>query len=123
MVTVIWPLAIGLIVGGFRVMRRAPSLGAFLVAVASVAFAATLIVVRSTGSVALAPALLHEIPGDVTVQAIIKPEGERLSVLVRVPLSAMQDIEFPLLGPGYLDMARAEASLDHVFDPRRAVAK
>ena len=76
-----------------------------------VAFAATLIVVRPTGSVALAPALLHEIPGDVTVQAIIKPEGQRLSVLVRVPLSAMQDIEFPLLGPGYLDMARAEASL------------
>ncbi len=42
MVTVIWPLAIGLMVGGFRVMRRAPSLGAFLVAVASAAFAATL---------------------------------------------------------------------------------
>ena len=42
MVTVIWPLAIGLMVGGFRVMRREPSLGAFLVAVASAAFAATL---------------------------------------------------------------------------------
>ena len=40
-VAVTWPLAIGLIVGGFRVMRRAPSLGAFLVAVASAAFAAT----------------------------------------------------------------------------------
>ena len=37
MVSVIWPLAIGLIVGGFRVMRRAPSLGAFLVAAASAA--------------------------------------------------------------------------------------
>ena len=35
------PLAIGLIVGGFRVMRRAPSLGAFLVSVAIAAFAAT----------------------------------------------------------------------------------
>ncbi len=41
-VAVTWPLAIGLIVGGFRVMRRAPSLGVFLVAVASAAFAATL---------------------------------------------------------------------------------
>ena len=40
-VAVTWPLAIGLIVGGFGVMRRAPSLGAFLVAVASAAFAAT----------------------------------------------------------------------------------
>ena len=34
-------LAIGLIVGGFSVMPRAPSLGAFLVVVASAAFAAT----------------------------------------------------------------------------------
>ena len=40
-VAVTWPLAIGLIVGGFRVMRLAPSLGVFLVAVASAAFAAT----------------------------------------------------------------------------------
>ena len=36
------PLAIALIIGGFLVMRRAPSLGAFLVVVASAAFAATL---------------------------------------------------------------------------------
>ena len=35
-----------------------------------------------------------------------------MSVLVRVPLSAMQDIESPLLGPGYLDMARAEAKAE-----------
>ncbi len=41
-VVVTWPLAFGLLVGGFRVMRRAPSLGAFLVAVASAVFAATL---------------------------------------------------------------------------------
>ncbi len=41
MVTVIWPLAILIIFGGFSVMRRAPSLGAFVVVVASAAFAAT----------------------------------------------------------------------------------
>ena len=41
-VAVTTPMAIGFIVGGFRVMRRAPSLGAFLVVVASAAFAATL---------------------------------------------------------------------------------
>ena len=39
-VAIVWPLTIGLIVGGFRVMGRAPSLGAFLVVVASAAFAA-----------------------------------------------------------------------------------
>ena len=75
------------------------------------ALAATLVLARPTGSAAVAPALLHEIPGDVTVQAIIKPEGQRLRLLVRVPLTAMQDFEFPLLGPGYLDMARADATL------------
>ncbi len=78
---------------------------------AGVALAATLILARATGSSAVAPTLLHEIPGDVTVQAIVKPEGRRLRLLVRVPLTAMQDMEFPLLGPGYLDVARAEGSL------------
>ena len=74
------------------------------------ALAATMVFARPTGSAALAP-VLHEIPGDVTIQMIVKPEGERLTLIVRVPLSAMQDVEFPLLGPGYLDMAQAEASL------------
>ena len=41
-VAVTWPLALGLIVGGFGAMRRAPSLGALLVVVASAAFAATI---------------------------------------------------------------------------------
>ena len=39
---VIQPLVIGFIVGGFRIMRRAPSLGVFLVVVASAASAVTL---------------------------------------------------------------------------------
>ena len=37
----------------------------------------------------------HEIPGDVTVQALVKPEGARLRVLVRV----LQDFNFPQRGP------------------------
>lgn len=53
----------------------------------------------------------HEIPSDVTVQAFVAPEGERLRFLVRVPLEAMRDIEFPLLGPGYLDLTRVEPLL------------
>ena len=53
----------------------------------------------------------HEIPSDVTIQAFIKPEGQRLRLLIRVPLRAMRDIEFPLRGPGYLDLARADAQL------------
>jgi hypothetical protein len=53
----------------------------------------------------------HDIPDDVTVQAFVKPSGERLKVLVRVPLNAMRDTEFPEHGPGYLDLDRVEPSL------------
>jgi HupE / UreJ protein len=48
----------------------------------------------------------HDIPNDVTVQMFVKPEGDRLRVLVRVPLKAMRDMEFPKRGPGYLDLSR-----------------
>ena len=53
----------------------------------------------------------HDIPNDVTVQAFLKPEGQRLHLLVRVPLRACRDVDFPTRGPGYLDLARADASL------------
>jgi len=56
-------------------------------------------------------AAAHDIPNDVTVQTFLKPEGQRLSLLVRVPLRACRDVEFPTRGPGYLDLARADASL------------
>ncbi len=55
---------------------------------------------------------LHEIPSDVTVQAFVKPDGNRLYLLVRVPLEAMRDVEFPLRGPGFLDVTRANRSLE-----------
>lgn len=44
----------------------------------------------------------HEIPADVTVQAFIKPEGNTLRALVRVPLVSMRDYNFPSRDPGYL---------------------
>jgi hypothetical protein len=53
----------------------------------------------------------HDIPNDVTVQMFVKPEGQHLHLLVRVPLRAMRDISFPERGPGYLDIARAGALL------------
>jgi len=53
----------------------------------------------------------HDIPNDVTVQAFVKPEGAHLHLLVRVPLKAMRDVNFPERGPGYLDLARAGAML------------
>ena len=57
------------------------------------------------------PLSAHDIPTDVTVQAFIKPEGRELRLLVRVPLKAMRDINFPLRGPGLLDIATADEFL------------
>ena len=56
-------------------------------------------------------AIAHDIPNAVVVQAFLKPEGERLRFLVRVPLEAMRDIDVPLRGQGYLDLARAGDAL------------
>ena len=57
----------------------------------------------------------HDIPNDVTVQTFLKPEGQRLRLLVRVPLNAMRDMDFPKPAGGrnadLLDLARAEQSL------------
>ncbi len=53
----------------------------------------------------------HDIPSDITIRAFVKPEGQRLRLLVRAPLEAMIDVTFPLTGPGYLDLSRAEEFL------------
>ena len=56
-------------------------------------------------------AAAHDVPDDVKIQAFVRPSGERLQLLVRVPLSAMREVDVPLRGPGYLDLARADAAL------------
>jgi hydrogenase/urease accessory protein HupE len=58
-----------------------------------------------------AVASAHDIPADVTVHAYVKPDGQRLRVVVRVPLRAMRDIDFPTRGSGFLDLARADPYL------------
>jgi hypothetical protein len=54
----------------------------------------------------VSPLAAHDIPNDVTVQAFVKPSGAHLNLLIRVPLAAMRDIDFPTTGPGYLDLSR-----------------
>jgi hypothetical protein len=56
-------------------------------------------------------AAAHDIPADVRINAFLKPAGERLELLIRVPLAAMIETEFPTRGPGYLDIARADEAL------------
>jgi len=56
----------------------------------------------------------HEIPSDVTVQTFFRPDGSRLRVLVRVPLSAMRDLDYPQrsrTNSDLLDISRADKVL------------
>ena len=53
----------------------------------------------------------HDVPTDVLVQILVKPDGQMLRLLVRVPLFAMQDVRFPQVGPGYLNIEEAESEL------------
>ena len=61
----------------------------------------------------LAPsfALAHDIPASVVVQAFLRPQGSHARLLVRLPLGAMRDVEFPLKDGGILDIGRADQTL------------
>ena len=41
----------------------------------------------------------HDIPNDVRVQMFVKPAGDRLQLLVRVPLAAMREVDVPRARP------------------------
>ncbi len=57
------------------------------------------------------PAPPHEIPADVVVRAFVKAEGGTLRLVVRVPLVSMRDVDFPVRGPGYVEIDEASALL------------
>jgi hypothetical protein len=57
------------------------------------------------------PLAAHDIPSDATVQMFLKPAGNRLNILVRVPLKTMRDVDFPERGQGYLDFDRVDPAL------------
>ena len=65
-------------------------------------------------AIALAPqksSVAHEIPTDVVIQTILKADGNDLNFLVRVPLEAMRDVNFPQIGPGYLVISGADETI------------
>ncbi len=53
----------------------------------------------------------HDIPDDVRVQVFARPAGQTLTVLVRVPLKAMRDVDVPQRSGGFLDFARVDSAL------------
>jgi len=67
-----------------------------------------LILSASAGLVSTVAA--HEIPADVVIQTIVKAEGEQLNFVVRVPLAAMRDVNFPESN-GYLLISEADETL------------
>jgi hypothetical protein len=69
------------------------------------------LLVAAPGLAPAPPVLGHDIPAAVGVLAFLKPEDRRLHLLVRAPLGAMRDVDYPTRGPGYLDLARAESAL------------
>jgi len=58
-------------------------------------------------------ALAHDVPADARIQVFFRPEGNVLELLIRAPLAAMQEVDIPRRGPGYLDLPRAEPALRH----------
>ena len=53
----------------------------------------------------------HDIPKAAAVLVFIRPSGDHLRLVVRVPLEAMRDVNFPLRGPGYLEIGRLDPLL------------
>ena len=53
----------------------------------------------------------HDIPDQVRVQVFVKPEGQSLRLLVRVPLKAMREVDVPRRKDGLLDFSRVDSTL------------
>ena len=71
----------------------------------------SLVAALIAGWVATAGVAAHDIPADIVAQLFLRPEGNRLHVLVRIPLAAMRDIQFPQRGPGFLELDRGGDAL------------
>src|SRR5215813_531780 len=64
-------------------------------------------VMSYTGGGWTSPACAHDIPADVRINTFFKPAGNRLELLVRLPLASLIDTDFPMRG-AFLDLARAD---------------
>ena len=56
-------------------------------------------------------AAAHDIPDELRVHMQAKPIGERLHVLVRIPLALLLNLNLPKHGPGYLDLEQVEGAM------------
>jgi HupE / UreJ protein len=53
-----------------------------------------------------------EIPNDARVQMLVRPSGQLLRILIRVPMASTADaVRWPTIGAGYLDVANADSTM------------
>jgi len=56
-------------------------------------------------------AAAHDIPNDVKLLVFVKPQAQQLTLLVRVPMAALREVDVPLRPGGFIDLPRAEPAL------------
>ena len=56
-------------------------------------------------------AVAHDIPSDVRIHVFVVPAADRLTLLVRVPMAALREVDVPLRPGGFIDLAKAEPAL------------
>ena len=63
-------------------------------------------------AVTASTAVAHDTPNGVSLHAFVKPEGERLHLLIRMPLALLGTLDLPRRGPGFIDLPRIEKHLE-----------
>lgn len=56
-------------------------------------------------------AAAHDIPDEVHLHAFVKPEGDRLNLVVRIPLALLLNVDLPKRGAGYIDLDHVESAM------------
>lgn len=63
--------------------------------------------------VVLGPCVVaHEVPNEVTVFGFVRPQAQALTLLLRVPLKSLRDIDIPTFANGFLDFSRIDTALN-----------
>jgi hypothetical protein len=56
------------------------------------------------GMLAAAVLTAHDVPADVRLQIFLKPQAGVMHIVMRAPLNALRDVEFPLIDQTFLDL-------------------
>ena len=60
-----------------------------------------------------APSVIaHDVPNEVTVFGFVRPQGQTLTLLLRVPLNSLRDLDIPTYTTGFLDFTRVDRALN-----------